>query len=179
MQPQQPTSKKGLIRGLIRTLEWLIGMVLVILTVVGFVRTNRPKISADVSGYLRSNDPMGTVFSLSNVGSVPVYDLKVGCEIMRIDEVPPGNRHFVGPTTVYLPESRAEILSPGNKMTVQCGRAIAAKLDNVETHEIHAEMFLVVTFRPKGLWWHKSQEFPMGTEKTENGTWIWKSIPKD
>jgi len=40
-------------------------------------------------------------------------------------------------------------------------------------------MFIVVSFRPGGLWWHKSEKFPMRTEKTENGTWIWKSIPKD
>ena len=147
------------------------------LIVDGFVLTNLPKISADVSGSLRSNDLTGTVFFVSNEGSRPVYDVKAGCEIIRVDELPPGNRHFVGPATVYFPEAHAEILSPGQKMPVPCGRAIASKLDDTEPLEIHAQMFLVVTYRPKGLWWHKSEKFPMGTEKTANGAWKWKSIP--
>src|SRR5882762_2771579 len=167
MQDPQPTAKRRLMRVLLRTFGWLIGIVLIILIVTGFVLTNLPKISADVSGSLSSNDLMGTVFSLSNQASWPV------------DELPPGNRHFVGSATFYFPESRAEILSPKQKLTVPCGRAIATKLDSSETAEIHAEMFIVVSFRPGGLWWHKSEKFPMRTEKTENGTWIWKSIPKD
>ena len=179
MQDPQPTAKRRLMRVLLRIFEWLIGIVLVILIVTGFVLTNRPKISADVSGSLRSNDLLGTVFSLSNQASWPVYDVKAGCEILRVDELPPGNRHFVGSATFYFPESRNEILSPKQKLTVPCGRAIATKLDSSETAEIHAEMFIVVSFRPGGLWWLKSEKFPMRTEKTENGTWIWKSIPKD
>jgi len=129
-------------RVLLRIFGWLIGIVLVILIVTGFVLTNRPKISADVSGSLRSNDLLGTVFSLSNQASWPVYDVKAGCEILRVDELPPGNRHFVGSATFYFPESRAEILSPKQKLTVPCGRAIATKLDSSETAEIHAEMFI-------------------------------------
>jgi hypothetical protein len=179
MQDSQPTAKKRLIRGLTRTIKWLVGMGLVALIVAGFVLTNLPKISAEVSGSLRSNDPMGAVFSVSNEGSRPVYDVNAGCEIIRVDELPPGNRHFLGSTTFYFPESRAEILSPRHKMTVPCGRAIATKLDNVETSEVYAQLFIVVTYKPKGLWWHKSEKFPMGTEKTENGTWKWKSIPKE
>jgi hypothetical protein len=46
----------------------------------------------------------------------------------------------------------------------------------METREIHAQMFFVVTYRPKGVWWHKSEKFPMEATRTENGTWIWKSI---
>jgi hypothetical protein len=58
---------------------------------------------------------------------------------------------------------------PGQKMTIPCGRAIANKLENMETPEIHAEMFIVVTYRPKWLLWYKSEKFPMKTEKTDNG----------
>jgi len=56
MQDPQPTAQRRLMRVLLRTLEWLIGIVLIILIVTGFVLTNLPKISADVSGSLRSND---------------------------------------------------------------------------------------------------------------------------
>jgi hypothetical protein len=81
MQDSQSTAKKRLIRGLTRTIKWLVGMGLVALIVAGFVLTNLPKISAEVSGSLRSNDPMGAVFSVSNEGSRPVYDVNAGCEI--------------------------------------------------------------------------------------------------
>jgi hypothetical protein len=179
MHDLQLTPKKRPIRWLIRTLKWLVVTALVVLIVAGFVLTNLPKISAEVSGSLRSNDTMGTVFSVSNEGSRPVYDVKAGCEVMRVDVLPPGNRHFVGPETFYFAESRAQILPPRHKMTVPCGRAIATKLNNVETNEVYAQVFIVVTYKPKGLWWYKSEKFPMGTEKTENGTWKWKSMPKD
>jgi hypothetical protein len=54
-------------------------------------------------------------------------------------------------------------------MTIPCGRAIANKLENMETPKIHAEMFIVVTYRRKWLLWYKSEKFPMKTEKTDNG----------
>src|SRR5207249_10151534 len=151
MQDPQPTAKRRLMRVLLRIFGWLMGIGLVILIVTGFLLTNLPKISADVSGSLRSNDLMGTVFSLSTERSWPVYDLKAGCEILRVDELPPGNRHFVGSATFYFPESRAEILSPKQKLTVQCGRPIVTNLGSSETTEIHAEKFIDDAFRPGRL----------------------------
>src|SRR5437660_1623513 len=88
------------------------------------------------------------------------------------------NRDFAEPTTVYFPESYAESLSSGHEMAVPCGRAIAIKPESPETSEMHAEVFFVVTYRPKWVWWHKSENFPMETKKTENGMWMWKSIPR-
>jgi hypothetical protein len=157
---------------LVRTLEWVVGIACVILIVAEFGLTNLPKLSADVSPPSSSNDA-GAIFSLNNKGWLPVYDVKAGCEVMRVDT--PAS---VEPTTVYFRESRAEILSPGREMTVPCGQAMATKQNNMETREIHAEMFFVVTYRPKGVWWHKAEKFPMEGRKTENGTWIWKSIPR-
>lgn len=174
MQDPQPTPKKGPIIGI---LEWVVGIAVLILIVAGFVLSNMPKLSIDVAGSSRPNDLLATMFSLSNEGSLPLYDVKPVCEVMRLDIPPPRSRHL-GPTMVYLPESRAEILFPGHTMTIPCGRAIASKVDNIEAPEIQAEMFIVVTYRPKWLLWHKSEKFPVKTEKTANGTWIWKSISR-
>ena len=158
-------------------MKWVVGIAVLTLSAAEFVLTNLPKLSMDVSGPSRPNDLMSTIFSLSNQGSLPVYDVKAVCEVMRLDIPLPGKTHW-GPTTIYLPESSAEILFPRHAMTIPCGRAISSKLDSVETPEIQAEMFIVVTYRPKGLLWYKSERFPMKTEKTVNGTWIWKSIPR-
>jgi len=162
MQDPEPTGR------LTRILEWVVGVAVLILIVAGFLLTNLPKLSMDVSGSLRPNDLMTTMFSL--------YDVKAVCEVIRLD-IPSRDRHL-GPTRAYPPESSAEILFPAHKMTIACGRAIASKLDNMETPEIDAEMFIVVSYRPKWLLWHKLEKFPMKTEKTNNGTWIWKSIPR-
>jgi serine/threonine protein kinase len=168
----QPTSKKRFVR----TLERVAGIVSIILIVAEFSLTNLPKLSADVSGSLRPNDLMGAMFHLSNKGLLSIYDVKAGCKVMRVDTPLSTNRDFAEPTPVYFPESYAESLSPGHDLAVPCGRAIAIKPDNMEKLEFHAEMLFVVTYRPKWVWWHKSENFPMEVKKTENGIWTWKSI---
>lgn len=162
----------------VQILKRVVATAALLLITVEFVLTNVPKLSVDVSRSLRPDDPMATVFSVSNDGMLPVYDVTVGCEIARLDISSPRKTVSKGPTTVYFPESRAEILPPGHKMTVPCGRAVASRLDNGERLEFLAEVFVVVTYRPQWLLWHKSEAFPMKTEKSENGTWVWKSIPR-
>ena len=171
--PTQPAPRKGLV-----TLKWIVGIASIILIVTEFSLTNLPKLSADVSDSWRPNDLTGAMFNLSNQGLLPVYDVKAGCKVMRVDTPLSRNTDFAEPTTVYFPESGAETLSPRQKMAVPCGRAMAIKQDNAKALEIHAEMFFVVTYRPKWVWWHKSENFPMETKKTENGMWTWKSIAR-
>src|SRR5215472_11494647 len=171
--PSPPPSSK---KRFVRTLEWLAGIASILLIVAEFSLTNLPKLSADVSGSLRPNDLMGAMFNLSNKGLLPVYDVKAGCKEMRVDTPVSTNRDLAEPTTVYFPESYAGILSPGHDMAVPCGRAIAIKQANPP--EMHAEVFFVVTYRPKWVWWHKSENFPMEAKKAENGMWTWKSIPR-
>jgi Protein kinase domain len=172
IESPQPSSKKRLVRNL----ERVAGIASILLIVAEFSLTNLPKLSADVTGSLRPNDLMGAMFNLSNKGLLPVYDVKAGCKVMRVDAPLSTNKDFAEPTTVYFPESYAGILSPGHDMAVPCGRAIASKQDNPP--EMHAEVFFVVTYRPKWVWWHKSENFPMETKKTDNGMWTWKSIPR-
>jgi hypothetical protein len=162
----------------IQILKRVVAAAALLLITVEFVLTNVPKLSVDVSRSLRPDDPIATAFSVSNDSMLPIYDVTVGCEIARLDIPSPRKTVSKGPTTVYFPESRAEILPPGHKMTVPCGRAVASRLDNEERLEFLTEVFLVVTYRPKWLLWHKSEAFPMKTEKSENGTWVWKSIPR-
>src|SRR5207248_753268 len=166
----QPTPKKRFVR----TLEWVVGIACIILIVTEFSLANLPKLSADVSGSLRPNDLMGAMFNLSNKGLLPVYDLKAGCKVMRADTPIPTNRDFAEPTTVYFPESHAEILSPGHDLAVPCGRAIAIKQDNPETPEMHAEVFFVSptdrngfggTNRKLSRWKRRKQKMECGRGK--------------
>jgi hypothetical protein len=171
--PQPPPRNRFM-----RTLQWVVGIACVILIVAEFGLTNLPKLSADVSASLRPNDLTGARFNLSNKGLLPVYDVKAACKVMRVDAPLSTNRDTAEPTTVFFPESYAGILSPGHEISVPCGQAIAIKPDPAETAEMHAEVFFVVTYRPKWVWWHKSENFPMETKKAENGMWMWTSIPR-
>lgn len=172
--PAQPTPRKP--PG--RTLEWVLGIACLTFIVPEFVLSNLPKLSVDVSGSLRPNDQMGTTLNLKNKGVLPVYDVKAGCDVKRVDISPPLASQLAAPTALNPPESRTETLSPGQEMTVPCERAIQFNPDNMATSEVHAEMFIVVSYRPKGVWWHKSEKFPVEAKKTEEGKWVWKSIPR-
>lgn len=171
--PAQPTTRK--LPG--RTLEWVVGIVCLTFIVPEFVLSNLPKLSVDVSGSQRPNNQMGTTLNLNNKGILPVYDVKAGCDVKRVG-ISPVVSQLAGPTAFNPAESRAETLSPGQGMTVPCERALQVNPDNMATSEVHAEMFIVVSYRPKGVWWHRSERFPMEAKKTEKGTWIWKKIPR-
>src|ERR1700751_1836803 len=171
---EQRASKKRVVQ----ILKRVVATAALLLITVEFVLTNVPKLSVDVSRSLRPDDPIATEFSVSNDSMLPVYDVTVGCEIARLDIPAPRKIVSKGSTTVYFPESRAENFRPGHKMNIPCGRAVASRLDNGERLEFLTEGFLVVNYRPQTLLWHKSEAFPMKTEKSENGTWVWKNIPR-
>jgi len=49
----------------------------------------------------------------------------------------------------------------------------------MEAPEIHAEMFIVVTYRPKWLLWQQNQKsFPMKPGENNQTNVEWKSIPR-
>jgi hypothetical protein len=167
MQVTQSTPEKRF--KVLPRLEKIVGWILGILTVAGFFLNYIPKLSVDTSGSLRPQDPMGTVFYLSNDGLFAVHDVFANCYFVRIE----------GAVDLYnfkiaLPSSRAKILSPGHKMTLPCAHAVASEAGAVT----NAEITLLVDYRPDWIWWHKHTEFPMRAEKIENGTWLWKYIPK-
>ena len=71
-----PNSEAAPKNGLVRILKWVAGIAVLTLSAAEFVLTNLPKLSMDVSGPSRPSDLMSTIFSLSNQGSLPVYDVK-------------------------------------------------------------------------------------------------------
>ena len=170
-QPGMPSLQSTPKKPLVRTLEWTIGVISLVLTVVGFVLNSLPKLSVDASGSLRPADPMGTVFNLSNDGLLPVHDLTVTCGIKKIQTQSGGGMENIG---FQLPGSEAKILSPGHKMTLPCAHAVAVTTNGA----VKAEIIIFVDYRPDWLWWHKNAGFPLEVEETQNGQWIWKSIPQ-
>jgi len=127
-----------------------------------------PKLSVDTSGSLRSRDPMGTVFYISNDGLLPLYDITVDCGIY---DVQAPRITFHGNFAVRFPDSHADVLHPGHKMTTPCAHAV-----NVQATS--ARIAIIVDYRPPWVWWHRREQFPLEAERSEDGTWIWKNIPR-
>jgi hypothetical protein len=141
-----------------------------VLGLVSAILTFSPKLSLDTSGTLRPRDPIGTVFYLTNVGSVTVYDVIADC---GMDDLKFGNNSEISGITMRMPESKADQLSPGHKMTLGCQRTIESGDD---VHE--AKMTILVSYRPPYVWWRRKEQFPVEAERTQNGEWTWKSLPQ-
>jgi len=149
----------------------LLQFVLGIPAFVGFVAaivSFLPKLSVDVSGSLRSQDPMGTVFYLSNDGVIPIRDVNVSC---RADDIRTGIGQGVSGIGFMNRDSHADRLSPGHKMTLPCARV------NV-SGAVTARMTIDVSYKPAWFWWHRNEEFPLQAERAQGGIWIWKNIPR-
>jgi hypothetical protein len=116
---------------------------------------------------VRSHDPMGTVFYLSNQGMLPIHDVDTLC---RIDEME-GDIHMKNATAHWT--NIAEKLSPGNKMTLNCQHAFLFR--NTLIRSIKAT--IEIRYRDF-LWLQRNKTFPMEGTQAEDGTWIWTSIPQ-
>ncbi len=148
-------------------------MLSAIVGVIGFVLSNTPKLSVDVSGSLVPANPMSTVFYLSNDGLLPIHDITATCGIESVGT--PQNMMVEGFRVKLLPESLASILSPGHKMTLPCAHVVGFQNPPAE---IVANITIYVDYRPDFVWWHKQMEFPMRAKRTASGNYLWKHIPR-
>lgn len=148
-------------------LEVFLGVCTVLSLLAGVV-SFLPKLSVDISGSLRSQEAMGTVFYLSNDGVITVRDVTAAC---RADDIRTERGQSVSNIGFLNPDSFADKLSPGHKMTLPCARV---NITGVTT----ARMTIDVSYKPAWAWWYRHERFPLEAERTQDGTWIWKSIPR-
>jgi hypothetical protein len=171
MQDPQPTPRKRLIR----TVEWVIGLTSLALALAGFwLSYVVPKLSVDAYGSLRPTDPMSTAFYLSNDGALPIHSILVACGAVQFK----AGLYEINSSEdsgFLFPESRADTLSPGHKMTLPCSRVVGVAEPASITR---AEMTIIIKYSPDWLpWVHKTAKFPWKAQKTETG-WIWNSLPR-
>lgn len=172
LQSPTPKNESKFVRSHRRLLEVLGGFA-TILTLAGFYLSYlAPKLSVDATGSLQSSSPMGTLFYLSNDGALPIHEVVVTC----------GNIHIDGEGFKVLgfgleynapPQARADILSPGHKMTLPYAPAFGfSAVSNLKG----ARLVIRAHYRPAYVPWHKTETFPFEAIRTTNGTWIWRSI---
>jgi hypothetical protein len=125
---------------------------------------------------LRSHDPVGTVFSLSNDGVLPIHDITAGCVFEDL-----GNDAMnIRGIEWVLPDSFASVLSPGHKMTLPCAHTVYnyVRPPYALPPNFRARMTIRVIYRPDWVFWHKRAEFPLEAERTQEDMWIWKNLPR-
>ena len=162
-RPKAQRTKTSKVIPLLLGLCTFVGGVAAILTFI-------PRLSVDTSGSVRPQDPFGTVFSLSNQGSLELHDVLAVC---RVDDLLTGGNNRFDNLGFYTPESKAALLSPAQTMTLGCQKSF-------DTHgqALSARATIVVSYRPDFLWWRKNIEFPMEGLRGDDGTWIWKRIAR-
>jgi len=109
-------------RSLTRKLVELFGITGTLASIVGILAF-LPRISIEAQGSIRAHDPFGTVFYLSNDSILPIHDISVLCGLDHLRQ--PGT---MAENLAYDdPSLHAKLLSPGQKMTLNCHSAFTTK----------------------------------------------------
>jgi hypothetical protein len=127
-----------------------------------------PRLSVNTQGSVRTHDPFGTVFYLSNDGVLPLHDITYGC---RVDELVAKGMNLQN--MLAFDSRRSDpVLSPDRPMTLDCHQYI--ELDG-SLPSLHAT--ITVHYRPSFIpWWYRVTNFRMQAIKSDDGTWIWSRI---
>jgi hypothetical protein len=152
------------------------GLSIVVGLIVGVIFL-LPRLSIESSGSLRSRDPMGTVFSISNDSPLSIYNVQILCDIDDVKLQDGGG--MSGGGTIVPPDSYAETLSPGQKMNAPCDNALAlrgsAKSAKI-TIRVGYNPFIGFGHEPFSVWWRRHAEFRMAAAQSEDGSWIWRNV---
>jgi hypothetical protein len=125
-----------------------------------------PHLTISENGTIRSHDPMGTVFNLTNNGILPVREVDQVCGIDRI-RFQGGEDSGFG---IQPKEHLLGYLAPGATKSLNCEQAIAMQGTSV------ARIGIKIVYQPI-LWPTKlSKYFQLEAEKADDGTWVWKSV---
>src|SRR5262249_1027207 len=133
----------------------VLGGVSAILGIVGFFLSAITKLSVDSSGTSQASNPMATVFYLPNDGILSLHDIGASCcephfkmGNYEIDSAPDAR--------VVFPESKAETLSPGHKMTLPCGHLVGLAPKAKPADITEAAITIIVDYRPDWVPLHRT-----------------------
>jgi hypothetical protein len=170
LQSQTPGRESRFVKSHRRLLE-VLGGIATILTLAGFYLSYlAPKLSVDAGGSLQPSSPMGTIFYLSNDGVLPIHNVEVTLGNL---EITGQNLVITGMGTEFqaAPEAKADILSPGHKMTLPYAPAFGF---TAVSNFTGARLLIRAHYRPDYVPWRKTAIFPFRAIRT----WIWASIPQ-
>lgn len=137
----------------------VLGIIFAILSGVLTLRYYSTRLALTPSDTARPNDPMGTIFSLTNGGMFPVYDVEQTC-VVDIKPMLPGIGIRMRPLGT---------IGAGDTKTLNCQHG-ASNFDR------QTSMTIAIEYRPL-LWpWKITKPFPLESEMKPDGTWYWKLL---
>jgi hypothetical protein len=165
-RPPRPrgTQKTGLTKRICKLFVAL-GTIASILALAAFL----PHLTVASAESLRPDDPMGTIFTLSNDGILWINDVTVGCVMDDLET----NTGGLSGMTIYPEQHHADMLNAGKRMDIPCRSAMRMLSPS------KAEMSLSVTYRPAFGLWHKRDSFPFRAEKAVDGKWVWAPVNRE
>jgi hypothetical protein len=125
------------------------------------------RISVAPYSTVRSHEPMGTVFNVTNNGVFDLHSVTQSCDLMDLKDMR-SNQFF---QNVRLEPSNYELrdLPAGATKSLPCEYTAAG---------FHGggSIAIVITFSTSPLqWYRRSKTFPFYAEQADDGTWVWKA----
>jgi len=139
------------------------GILFAILSGMLTLLTYFPRLTIADNGTVRSRDPMGTVFNLTNGGVLPVFDVEQGCAVDITDE---NGRPRIRGLNVWM--RPLGYLGPGDTKSLNCQHVASG---------FNSPTSMTVRIRYRPLFWFRkfTKAFPLEAEKKDDGSWVWKS----
>lgn len=129
-----------------------------ILTLLSYV----PQLDVSDAHTVRSRDPMGTIFNLTNNG-LPVFGVEQICRMSIVR--PNGMPLITGGGGIEM--APLGYLVHGQTKSLNCHHsAVGFNMDTT--------LIIEIRYRPFYLPWKLSERFPFQAEKADDGTWAWK-----
>ena len=149
-------------------MQYFLSVIALIAALLGIWNYVSPRISVSASGSVREHEALGTIFNLSNNGSLTIHEVKIRCGIHNLQE--PGQRPLISNITVIPYGSDLGNLEAGKTVGLPCENIIWG------AQQAEGDIVIEVSYRPDFWHWRKHTYFRFISEKTDDGTWVWKPM---
>jgi hypothetical protein len=116
---------------------------------------------------IRSHEPMGTIFNVTNNGVFTVYRVTHACRLDRVD------RSLTDPYGISGPEIHYTFslgdLPPGATKSLSCENVVAGARG-------YAAITIIIFYARWPMTHHElSESFSFKSVRADDGTWVWKA----
>ena len=150
---------------------FLVGLIASVLGIYSFYVT---RISISPGPALDQTDLFSTMFTVSNDGALPLYDVHTECRLNYVKG--PNNFSIVGEGTTREEPSWAPKVDPSEKMTVRCWMPVKSET-GASVQWRGADINIVVSYRPKFFLWALTREMRFRTQRNSDGLLQWFQQP--
>jgi hypothetical protein len=125
------------------------------------------RISVAPYSTIRSHEPMGTVFNVTNNGVFDLHNVTESCNLIDVTDL---RSHQFFRNVRLVPSNYAlRNLPAGATKSLSCEHTVAG-------FHGEASIAIVITFSASPLpWYRRSETFPFYSEQADEGIWVWKT----